>query len=69
MVLEVPPRGVLAMAGAYRDDPCLAEIREEAYRLRDEMVVRDRALGEAEVARDVRCGLGNGPPEPGTDLA
>ena len=33
--LEVGPRGVSTLAGAFRDDPTLREISEEAYRLRD----------------------------------
>jgi len=34
--LDVPQKcGILAMAGKYRDDPTLADIREEIYRQRD----------------------------------
>jgi hypothetical protein len=33
--LDVPKKGVLSFAGKYRDDPTIAEIREEIYRQRD----------------------------------
>jgi hypothetical protein len=33
--LEVEPRGILALAGKYRDDPTLREIVDEAYKARD----------------------------------
>ena len=33
--VEVEPLGISDLAGTYRDDPCLREICEEAYRLRD----------------------------------
>ena len=33
--LEVRPRGVAAIAGAFRDDPTLRDICEDAYRARD----------------------------------
>jgi hypothetical protein len=34
--LELPqPGGIMAIAGKYRDDPTLADIRDEIYRQRD----------------------------------
>jgi hypothetical protein len=33
--VEIPPRGVAALAGVFSDDPTLREICEEAYRDRD----------------------------------
>lgn len=33
--LDVPSEGILAAAGSYRDDPFLADIRDETYRERD----------------------------------
>ena len=33
--VEITPRGVSHLAGAYADDPSLAEICEEAYAARD----------------------------------
>ena len=40
---RIHPRGLLEMAGTYKDDPDLLEICAEAYRERD----RDRAAWEA----------------------
>ena len=33
--LEVPRKGIMAIAGKYRDDPTLKDIRDEIYRERD----------------------------------
>ena len=33
--LSLPPRGVMAIAGKYRDDPTLQDICDEIYRNRD----------------------------------
>ena len=33
--LDVPRKGIMAIAGKYKDDESLAEICEEAYRQRD----------------------------------
>ncbi|MBI3821268.1 MAG: hypothetical protein HY289_01150 [Planctomycetes bacterium] len=33
--LDVPSEGILAAAGTYRDDPFIADIREQIYRERD----------------------------------
>jgi hypothetical protein len=39
--LEVEPAGIHSLAGKYKDDPTWQEIREEAYRLRDEEKARE----------------------------
>ena len=33
--VETPPQGVAALAGKYRDDPSLTQIREDIYLARD----------------------------------
>ena len=33
--VETAPQGIAALAGKYRDDPSLTQIREEIYRARD----------------------------------
>ena len=33
--LDPAPKGIMSLAGKYRDDPTLADIREEIYRERD----------------------------------
>jgi hypothetical protein len=35
VMLDVPPRGLASVFGAFRDDPTLQQICDEAYRLRD----------------------------------
>src|SRR5438309_1715602 len=35
VLLEVAREGIMAIAGKYKDDPFLTEIREEIYRQRD----------------------------------
>jgi predicted RNase H-like HicB family nuclease len=34
-LLEVERKGIMALAGKYRDDPTIADIRDEIYRERD----------------------------------
>jgi hypothetical protein len=33
--LDLPAQGIMALAGKYRDDPCLTDIRDDIYRERD----------------------------------
>lgn len=42
--MTVEPKGIHADAGIFKDDPWLDEIREEAYRYRDEL--RKKEIGE-----------------------
>lgn len=35
LLLDIEAEGVVSLAGKYRDDPTLNEIRNEAYKLRD----------------------------------
>jgi hypothetical protein len=43
--IEVEPKGLLGLAGKYKDDPSLREICEEAYRQRD--AERDTEVADA----------------------
>jgi hypothetical protein len=41
VLIDLEPRGLLAAAGAFKDDPTLDDIVREAYRHRDELKAQE----------------------------